>query len=145
MPQHFAKRARTHTLRLGLRVGVWLPAHVTSGGRALLADLSDDDVDARYKSTHVGPRAHGADVDLATLHEQLAAIRRSRIAWNFEESQPGVAAMSISVGEFGGERVALSIALPAARYTRELGGKWAQNLIDVADAIRAENRSHDAS
>lgn len=131
--------ARTHILRFGLRVGVWLPAHVTSGGKALLADLTKEEVDARYKVALTGPRGQQIGVDLASLREQLDDIRESRIAWNFEESEPGVAAMSVSIGEFGGQRVALSIALPIARYTRELGAKWAQDLIDVADAV-AEGR-----
>lgn len=127
--------ARTHVLRFGSRVGVWLPAHVTSGGKALLADLTDDEVEARYKVALASPRAHSIDVDLESLREQLDDVRESRVAWNFEESEPGVAAMSVSVGEFGGQRVAFSIALPVARYRRELGEKWAQDLIDVADAV----------
>ena len=127
--------ARTHILRFGLRVGVWLPAHVTSGGKALLADLTHEEVDARYAAVLAGPRGANTEVDLAVLHEQLDDVRASRIAWNFEESEPGVAALSISVGEFGGQRVGLSVALPIARFTRELGKKWAQDLIDVADAV----------
>lgn len=130
--------ARTHILRFGLRVGVWLPAHLTSGGKALLADLTDDEVDARYKVALTGPRGQRIGVDLDSLREQLDDVRESRIAWNFEESEPGVAAMSISIGEFGGQRVALSIALPIARYTRELGEKWAQDLKDLADAVAEE-------
>lgn len=129
--------ARTHVLRFGLRVGVWLPAHVTSSGKALLADLSDEEVDARYKTVLAGARGQHVDVDLESLHDQLDDIRESRIAWNFEESEPGVAALSISLGEFGGQRVALSIALPVARYTRERGENWSQDLIEVATAVGA--------
>lgn len=131
--------ARTHILRFGLRIGVWLPAHLTSGGKALLADLTDEEVDARYMVALASPRAQHLGVDLESLREQLHDVRESRIAWNFEESEPGVAAMSISIGEFGGQRVALSIALPVARYTRELGERWAQDLKDLADAV-AEGR-----
>lgn len=127
--------ARAHVLRFGLRVGVWLPAHLTSAGKALLADLTPDEVDARYAVALAGPTSQSADLDLASLRAQLDEARASRIAWNFEESEPGVAAMSISLGEFGGQHVAFSIALPVARYTREMGGKWSQDLIDVADAV----------
>lgn len=127
--------ARTHVLRFGLRVGVWLPAHATSGGKALLADLTDDEVDARYATALAGSLEQHAGVDVAALHEELDEVRRTRIAWNFEENEPGIAAMSVSVGEFDGQRVALSIALPVARFTSELGAKWSQDLIDVADAV----------
>lgn len=127
--------ATTRVLRFGLRVGVWLPAHVTSGGKALLADLTDEEIDARYKMSLATPRGLSQGVDLQSLHEQLVDVRESRIAWNFEESELGVAAMSISVGEFGGQRVALSVALPIARYTKELGQKWSNDLIDIAGFV----------
>lgn len=130
--------ASWHPLRFGSRVGAWLPAHITSGGKALLADLSDDEVDARYKMALTSPRAHSVDVDLVSLHEQLDDIRDSRIAWNFEESEPGLAAMSISVGEQHGPRAALSVALPIARFTKELGAKWSADLIEIADEIGGE-------
>jgi IclR family acetate operon transcriptional repressor len=127
--------ASWHPLRFGSRVGVWLPAHITSGGKALLADLSDGEVDARYKMALTSPRAHSVEVDLVSLHEQLEDIRDSRIAWNFEESEPGLAAMSISVGAQHGPRAALSVALPIARFTKELGAKWSADLIEIADEI----------
>ncbi|MBN9177501.1 MAG: IclR family transcriptional regulator [Microbacterium sp.] len=131
--------ATTHLLRFGLRVGVWLPAHITSGGKALLADLSDEEVEARYRLALTGPRGQRLDVDLDALREQLDDVRESRVAWNFEESEPGVAAMSISVGEVGGQRAALSIALPIARFTREVGDACSRALTDIADAVAARS------
>jgi len=127
--------ATSQFLRFGLRVGVWLPAHMTSGGKALLADLTDEEVRARYALAMAGPRGQHLDVDLDSLFDQLADVRESRIAWNFEESELGLAAMAISVGRPGGHRAAISIAVPIARYTRELGAKWARDLIEVADEV----------
>ena len=129
--------ATSQFLRFGLRVGVWLPAHITSGGKALLADLTDEEVEARYALAKAGPRGHHLDVDVPALLEQLADVRETRIAWNFEESELGLAAMSISVGQFGGQRAALSIAVPIARYTRELGEKWSRDLRAIADEVAA--------
>lgn len=129
--------ASWHLLRFGTRIGVWLPAHISSAGKALLADLSDGEVDARYTMALTSPRAHSVDVDLVSLHEQLDDVRDSRIAWNFEESEPGLAAMSISVGAQNGPRAALTVALPIARFTKELGAKWSADLIEIADEIAA--------
>jgi DNA-binding IclR family transcriptional regulator len=133
--------ASTHLLRFGLRVGVWLPAHITSGGKALLADLTDEEIEARYKLALTGSRGQTMNVDLESLREQIDDVRESRIAWNFEESEPGMAALAISAGELGGQRVALSIAVPVVRYTRELGEKWSHDLIEVADMI-AHDQAH---
>lgn len=127
--------ATSHSLRFGLRVGVWLPAHITSGGKALLADLTDEEVVARYKLAMAGPRGRDLTVDMESLLDQLHDVRETRIGWNFEESELGLAAMSISVGTSGSQRAALSIALPVARYTRELGEKWASDLREIADQV----------
>lgn len=127
--------ATSQFLRFGLRVGVWLPAHMTSGGKALLADLTDEEVRARYALAMAGPRGQHLDVDIDSLLDQLNDVRESRIAWNFEESELGLAAMAISVGQPGGHRAALSIAVPIARYTRELGAKWARDLAEIADEV----------
>lgn len=132
--------ARAHSIRFGLRVGVWLPAHITSGGKALLADLSEDEVESRYSEIVTASRGKSDAIDMTSLRTQLADVRASRIAWNLEESEPGIAAMSISIGEFGSQRIAMSIALPISRFTTERGEKWSHDLIDIADAI-AQGRS----
>jgi len=136
--------ASAHALRFSLRVGVWIPAHLASGGKALLADLADDEVDARYGMALAGPPSHRPDVDLESLHEQLDDIRESRIAWNFGESEPGLAAMSISVALPGGPRAALTVALPISRYTKESGERWAADLIEIADEIESGGLRTDA-
>lgn len=125
----------SYSLRFGLRVGVWLPAHITAGGKALLAELSNDEVLARYKMALSGPRGQRLDIDLDSLIDQLDDVRATRIAWNFEESEPGLAAMAVSVGTLGGERAAMTIAVPIARYTRELGERWSGDLIEIADEV----------
>lgn len=128
--------ATSHSLRFGSRVGVWLPAHRTSAGKALLAELTDDEIDARYKMAMASPRGRHINVDLLSLHEQIEDVRDTRIGWNFEESEPGIAAMAIATGDLSGQRAAISISLPIARYTREKGQVWATELIRIVDELR---------
>lgn len=130
--------ATHHALRFGLRVGVWLPAHLTSGGKVLLANLPDHEVDARYQMVLTSPRRTMTDVDLQSLHEQLDDIRDSGVGWNFEESEPGLAAMAISTGEIDGQRAALSVALPIARFSSEKGKRWSAALLEIAETIRGD-------
>ncbi|WP_298040399.1 IclR family transcriptional regulator [uncultured Microbacterium sp.] len=131
--------ARTHTLRFGLRVGVWLPAHATAGGKALLADLTDEEIVQRYADAAGLPHAR-TDIDMPALLEDLAEVRTTRIASNLAESEPGIAALATSIGEVGGHRIGLSIALPIARYTRDDADRWAQDLREVAEAVRSRQR-----
>lgn len=130
--------ASTHSLRFSLRVGVWLPAHVTAGGKVLLADLADEEVDARYHMALAGPRGRRIKVDLASLHAQIEDVRASRVAWNFEESEPGIAALAVSTGDLDGQRAAISVALPIARFTKEKGERWTRHLIEIAHEIRRD-------
>lgn len=125
----------THNLRFGLRVGVWLPAHTSASGKALLADFSREEVEARFDLAATGPRPQALDVDLEALHEQLDDVRDTRIAWNFEETEPGLVALAISTGDLGGQRAAISINAPIARFTKALGEHWSASLISVVDDL----------
>lgn len=132
--------ARGHLLRFGLRVGVWLPAHLTSSGKALLADLSEAEVESRYEPLHSARSDAQPGFDMQALRAELAEVRATRIAWNIEQNEPGIAAMAVSIGEFGTQRIALSVALPATRFTPDLGEKWARDLVEISDAVAAERR-----
>jgi DNA-binding IclR family transcriptional regulator len=66
-------------VRIGSRVGLLLPAHSTSGGKVLSAQLSDPELMALYPDRSVQLR-DGALRSLATLRRELATIRRQRYA-----------------------------------------------------------------
>lgn len=103
----------------------------------MLADLSGDELDARYQVAMLGPRGSKLGVDLDRLHEELDMVRQEHIASNFEESEPGLAAFSISLGVIDGERAALSVALPIARYSPTKGQKFSSDLMKSACEARA--------
>ena len=128
--------ATFHPLRFGLRTGVRLPAHLTSAGKAMLADLPRDEVDARYQVALSGVRGRDLQVDLERLHAELEKTRRNRIGTNFEESETGVAAFAVSLGVIDGERAAFSIAMPHARYSQDEGRKYAAHLVTTAEEVR---------
>lgn len=123
-----------HPLRFGLRVGVRLPAHITSEGKSLLAQLPWDEVEARYSLAVSGGR--GWDVDFERLRENWQLAREQGYATNFEESEPGIAAYSMAIGALDGEYCALSIAMPIARYTDELGASFVRDLTVTVQAAR---------
>ncbi len=127
-------------LRFSLRVGAVMPAHLSAAGKALLADLPDSDVEARYSMAGASRRVAGDPIDVLTLRQQLAQVRDERVAWNFEESEAGVVGMAIAVGEPGGSRAALSVGVPAAHYTRESGQRWSADLIEIAAVITRMRR-----
>ncbi len=106
----------SQVLRVGSREGMVFPAHLTTGGRLLLADLTDAELDAIYD-----PRTSGPDtpsVDLAALRVDLRVLRERGFALNVEETEAGVTAIGYPIrGDDGRAEAAISVGLPASRFT----------------------------
>ncbi|MCD2190580.1 IclR family transcriptional regulator [Actinomycetospora soli] len=114
-------------LRVGEREGRVLPAHLASGGRAVLAGRPEDEVRARYER----PDSPVADVD--ALLRDLRRFRRQGFAINDGRTETGLTAIGVAVP--GPGAAALSIALPTARYRRDRLTEWVAALTDAAAAI----------
>lgn len=107
-----------HVLRVGSRVGMLLPAHCISGGKALLAELPVEQLEALYPRD-LPSSPGGAPVARAALRHQLAAVRRRGYATNLEESERGIHAVGACVRDRSGRAVAaLAVAAPTARCPR---------------------------
>jgi DNA-binding IclR family transcriptional regulator len=124
------------TLRVGSRIGMLLPAHATSGGKALLAELPDDELRALYpRGVLPGASAVG---DLATLRRELVGVRRRGYAVNSEESERGVRAVGACVRDGAGRPVAAAaVAVPSARWPKRRLTELAAPLLDTAARITA--------
>ncbi len=104
----------SQALRVGDRRGVILPAAISSGGRALLADLTPQAVAELYATT--GQDQH---TDMAKLRRHLTATRQRGYAINDQETEDGVSAMAVCLRDAAGDAVAaLAIAVPSVRFTR---------------------------
>ncbi|WP_127131188.1 IclR family transcriptional regulator [Georgenia sp. SYP-B2076] len=127
----------TQPLRVGLRTGARMPAYCTSGGKAMLADLDDAEVDALHAdglTPWPGEQIH----DLAGLHRELGVVRSRQLGLNHDESEAGVTAIGASIGQVGDEHAALTIALPTARFATVDAAALAEQLLRTCrDARRA--------
>ncbi|HTS97485.1 MAG TPA: IclR family transcriptional regulator [Streptosporangiaceae bacterium] len=102
-------------LRCGTRIGLLMPAHVTSGGKALLAGLPGEELRRLYpRGLPRGDRA--AISSMPALLRELAAVRRRGYATNHEESEPGITAVGRCVLDRDGRAFgAVVIAVPSVR------------------------------
>ncbi|MGP4026002.1 IclR family transcriptional regulator [Actinomadura sp. 3N407] len=117
-------------LRVGDRVGVSLPAHLTSGGKAILAALAPGEVAVRY--------ADRGDVDLHRLRRELALVRKRGFAINDQLTETGLTAVGVVIRDrSGGPPAGLSIALPTARFDRDALPGWVNALSAAAQRIEA--------
>lgn len=115
-------------LRVGDRGGRVLPAHLASGGRAVLAGRDETDVRALYG----GAGSPVADVD--ALLRDLRRTRRQGFAVNDQRTETGVTAIGTAVPA-GAVAAAISISMPTARYRRARLQEWAGLLTETARRI----------
>ena len=115
-------------LRVGDRTGRTLPAHLVSGGKAVLATLP-----AERLAAVLAP----LDADAAArLERELARVRRRGFAVNDQETEAGLAAVGVAVPPSGGlSGVALSVAAPRVRYSADRLAGWLGHLTDPAAVI----------
>jgi len=124
-------------LRVGRRVGLLLPAHTTSGGKVLLAQLSDNELVALHPQRRVQMR-DGTTRDLATVRRELARVRRQGHALNLELSERGVNAIGVPVSDPHGRVLAsVVLACPSIRSSRAILLGHLPNLQATAAAITA--------
>lgn len=104
-----------HQLRAIADVGAAFPLHCSSKGKALLAEMDDDEVEAvlprslkRYNERTITSRA--------ALMAELREIRETGIAYDIEEHVPGICAAAIAAQDPFGAPFAISIPIPSQRF-----------------------------
>jgi IclR family transcriptional regulator, acetate operon repressor len=120
-----------HVLRVGDRTGRSLPAHLTSGGKALLAALAPDDLEAAL--------GQHDDETAARLRRELATIRRQGFAVNDQDTEAGLTAVGVAIPDGGGAVAsAISVSMPTVRYSGDRLRAWSVALSAAAAAIAAD-------
>ncbi|MGY1636760.1 IclR family transcriptional regulator [Geodermatophilus sp. SYSU D00742] len=106
-------------LRVGDREGMVFPAHLTSGGKLMLADLPDEQLDAFYAEEKWADRP-GERPDLAALRRELRTVRERGFAINAGRTETGLTAIGRALRLDGGRaEAALSVSLPTVRFSEE--------------------------
>ncbi len=107
-------------LRVTGRVGVMYPAHTTSGGKALLAQLTERELRRLYPKRQLPALTDRTLAHRDDLLAQLEQIRRQGYAVNYGESTPGISAVAmVQHTASGGTPAALAISAPEGRLTAD--------------------------
>jgi DNA-binding IclR family transcriptional regulator len=118
-------------LRVGDRAGRVLPAHLASGGKAMLARLTPPELTELYASRD--------DVDLPRLRRELSAVRKRGFAINNQQTEAGLTGVGIALREASSKSTAaISLSVPAARFDRELLPFWVKALSATAGRIEQD-------
>jgi IclR family transcriptional regulator, acetate operon repressor len=110
----------THALRTTARVGIAYPAHATSGGKALLAELDEDELLELFPSQDIPVYNERSFTNRAELFAHLDEVRAQGYALNRGETEVGICAVGMvqrtSTGRIAG---ALAVSAPEVRVSDE--------------------------
>ncbi|WP_255197455.1 IclR family transcriptional regulator [Halorarius litoreus] len=110
-----------HAVTTDSTVGTRRPIHTVAGGKAILAQLPRERVDAIIDEWGLEARTDATITTRDSLYEELDAIRERGVAYNRGETIEGLNAVAVPVMSAPGEVVgALSVSGPANR----LQGEW---------------------
>ncbi len=115
-----------------IQIGERAPIYATAGGKAILAHLSNEEIDRYLSATELTPITKSTVTDPEWLWRELHAIRAGGLARSHEELHEGITAMASPVFDLYG-RVVASIVLPilTIRFTPEKE-KMAENVLRAA-------------
>lgn len=118
---YLVKVDSTHSIRLVSEVGRRLPAHCTAVGKALLATLSNDEIDALFPDdASLVPMTANSISTRDRLFKEMALIREQGWAEENGESNDGAACVAAPVYDRSGRCVsAISISVPTLRMDQE--------------------------
>lgn len=106
-------------LRVGDREGMVFPAHLTSGGRAILAGMSTVERARRLSRLSTGqPTTGSSPLDPIATTALLEGVQRVGYALNDQETERGVTAVGLAIhgpGTEGG--AAITVSMPSQRFS----------------------------
>ena len=122
-------------LRVGGRLGRSMPAHCTSTGKALLAELPEDELLRLYPDrdlVRLTPQSIGTRTELI---EELRRIRERGYARSMEEAEEGVSSIAVALHSTQSPRLAINVSVPLNRMTDDVVEAILGRLTEAADEL----------
>ncbi len=128
-----------NTIRMASTIGRRSPLYSTSVGKAILAQLSDEEVEKIWNSSKIEKLTEFTITDLEEMKKELNIIRKKGYAVDNEENEIGVRCIGAPVFNIFGEiEGAISISAPTFRVTEEKVGEFAEQVVKYANIISRE-------
>ena len=122
----------TNSVRMVSRIGMSLDIFTTAVGKAMLAHLSDGEIEELWNShTHIMKTEHTIS-DLKAFLCEISEIRKFGFAVDNEENELEVRCVAIAIADAYGEyRYAVSVSAPKNRMDDETVKKTAERLLKL--------------
>ncbi|MTI79673.1 MAG: IclR family transcriptional regulator [Firmicutes bacterium] len=122
----------TQSIRTTAQLGSRKPVHATSLGKAVLSQLSLEEVDRILEEKGMERFTEHTITDRQEYHEELSKVRVQGYAEDREENEVGLTCFSVPVFNYTGQVVgAISIAGPTLRMVENRDG-FTRNLMETA-------------
>lgn len=126
-----------HSMRMFTEVGRRVKPHCTAVGKALLAQLRDDQVEAIVRRGGLPAQTGSTITTSGELIEELATVRRQGFAVDDGEQEIGVHCVAVALADTS-VRMAVSVSGPVPRMTEELVRRAVPVLTRTATALAAD-------
>lgn len=141
---YVARAESTHAVQMVSAVGQRMPAHTTALGKALLANLSEQEVHSRYDGQVLLPLTRRTVTSISQLEAELRLTRESGLAWDDGESNESVLSVAASATDRKGLLLAVSVDAPTVRWSLEAATRYARVVRREADLLSVRlGASHD--
>lgn len=131
--------ATRNTVRLISMVGKTIPLYCSGVGKALLADMSDFQIEDIWKNSHIQKLTDYTIVDFQKFMELIEQIRHNGYALDNEENELGVRCIAVSLKDFNGEsNYAISISAPKDRMSEERILELSRLVLQTKETIQKE-------
>lgn len=108
----------THSAYVITGLAAHYPLHCTANGRAMLAELSNDEIQHRIGLTYER-RTSRSPTTFDSLVPALASIRRTKVAYSVEENAIGVCGVGVALMDAPGNILSLSVPVPTSRFEQQ--------------------------
>jgi IclR family acetate operon transcriptional repressor len=123
------------TLRVGMRVGDEMPAYCSAGGKAMIAEMSNPELEQLHRGG-LTPWPTARFTTLSALKRHLATVRRVGYGTSVEETERGVHGVGVSVhAPWGATIAALTTAVPSVRFRRQDVPGYAEGLFEARASL----------
>ncbi len=131
---YVAQVPSNHSMRMFTEVGRRVLPHCTAVGKAIMAEMSRDDVRDILRRTGMPKHTENTITDPKLFTQQLAWSAEHGYALDEGEQEVGVRCVAVAVPN-APSRLALSVSGPAARMTEQLISRAVPLMMDAAGAL----------
>lgn len=128
--------AEQGAIRMFSRIGMRRPMYCTGVGKAMMACMSDEEVDRIWENSNIQAYTPHTIVTRERLQNVLDAVRKRDCAFDNEENELGVRCIAAAIRDYSGKVCgALSISAPLIRMSDSYLAQLKPALIETRDQI----------